>query len=154
MAETRRGLANERCRARGVGLRDSAVGCSPKDDGYREGAFGLHAITLQGGLDGRPAGSRDVPRRPRLGIFGVRHVGAGLVADADGVKGEQDGVHDGGEQRMEDMGDVHDAFDQEEEEGEHGDDDVELGGAVGGRSAARRELFRRFSTYDSSHGRG
>ncbi len=104
----------------------------------------MHAIPLQGRLDRRPTGSRDVPRGPRLGLFGVRHVGAGLVADADGVEGEQDGVHDDGEKRMEDMGDVHDAFDQEKEEGEHGDDDVELGGAAGGRSVARREQFRHF----------
>lgn len=62
----------------------------------------------------------------------VGHVGAGLIADANDIQGNQHGVHEDGENRMEDMSDEHDALDQEQEEREDGDDDVELGGAAQG----------------------
>lgn len=63
-------------------------------------------------------------------MSGVGRVGAGLVPDGDNVKGDQHAVHEDGEHRMEDVGDEHDALDQEQEEREDGDDDVELGGAA------------------------
>lgn len=59
----------------------------------------------------------------------VAHVSAGLIPDANDVKGEEHGVHEDGENGMEDMSDEHDALHQEQEEREDGDDDIELGGA-------------------------
>jgi hypothetical protein len=44
-------------------------------------------------------------------MFGIGHVGAGLVVNADGVEGDQHAVYEDGENWMEDVGDVHDAFD-------------------------------------------
>lgn len=65
-------------------------------------------------------------------MFGIRHVGAGLIPDADGIQSDQHGVHEDGENRIEDVGDEHDALHQEQEEREDGDDDIELGGAERG----------------------
>ena len=57
---------------------------------------------------------------------GIAHVGPGLVVDADGPEGDEAGVDEEGEERMEDGADEHDAFAEEEEDGEDGDDDVEV----------------------------
>lgn len=65
-------------------------------------------------------------------MFGVRHVGSGLIPDANDIKGDQHAVHEDGKNRMEDMSDEHDAFNQEQKEREDGDDDIELGGAAQG----------------------
>lgn len=63
-------------------------------------------------------------------MIGVRHVRSGLGVDADGVEGDKGGVDGGGDDGVEDVADVHDAFAKEQEEGENGDDDVEACDAV------------------------
>lgn len=62
-------------------------------------------------------------------MLGVAHVGAGLAVDADGVEGDEEGVHEEGNEGQEDVGDVHGCFDQQDEHGQHGDDDVVVGEA-------------------------
>lgn len=58
-----------------------------------------------------PAGFCYVPRRARLGMVGVGHVGSGLIADTDSVYYDEGGVHEGGDQRVEEVGYEHNSFD-------------------------------------------
>lgn len=60
----------------------------------------------------------------------VAHIRASLVPNANDIKSEQDGVHQDGENRMEDMSDEHNALHEEQEERKNGDNDIELGGAA------------------------
>ena len=92
-------------------------------------------------------------------MLGVCHVRAGLIPDANDVQGDQHGVHQDGENGMEDMSDEHDALHQEQEEREDGNDDVELGGAARGGCQRTTSLFRHGWTgtegpYDAAQGNG
>lgn len=49
-----------------------------------------------------------------------------MVADADGVEGDEGGVDEDGDDGVEDGADEHDSFDQQEEEADDGDYDVEF----------------------------
>lgn len=63
-----------------------------ENDGDGKGAFRLHAIAPEAGTDRGTAGFGDVPWRTRLGLLRVGHVRRGLVADANGVEGDEGGV--------------------------------------------------------------
>lgn len=125
-------------------------------DGDGEAGLGLLAVAAQAGPHGGSAASGDVPRRARLRLVWVGHVGRGLGVDADGEEGDEGGVDDGGEERVEDVADVHDGLDEEEEEGDDGDDDVEV------RHAGRGISFPFFAedrvmgeyTHNWLHGKG
>ena len=69
-------------------------GNAPHDDGNGKGALGLLAETPNGTGVGDGAALRNVPGRAGLRVLRVAHVGAGLAVDADGVEGDEDGVHD------------------------------------------------------------
>ena len=55
-----------------------------------------------------------------------------MGVDADGVDSDEGSVDDGGEEGIEYVADVHDAFAKEDEEGDDGDDDVVVCDAVDG----------------------
>jgi len=96
----------------------------PHENGNGESALGLLAEASDGTGLGDGAALSNVPRWPRLRVFGVAHVGAGLAVDADGVEGDEEGVHEEGNEGQEDVRDVHGCFDQQDEHRKHGDDDV------------------------------
>ena len=85
---------------------------------------------MEAGFDGGAAAFGDVPRSAWLGVVGVGHVWSGLGVNANCIDGDEGGVDDGGEQGIEDVADVHDAFAKEDEEGDDGDDDVVICDAV------------------------
>lgn len=110
------------------------------DDGDGEAALGLHAVALVGGRDGVAAAVGQVPgharRRRRVAVVG-RRLQRDRVRPDDG----QRAVHDGGEERGEDVRQVHGRLRQEDEHGQDGDDDVPVGDPAVGRTSASR-LYR------------
>lgn len=70
----------------------------PQENRHGKGAFGLLAVAADGAGVGDGAALRDVPGRAGLRVLGVAHVGAGLAVDADGVEGDEEGVHEEGDE--------------------------------------------------------
>lgn len=72
----------------------------------------------------------------------VGHVGCSLGMGADGEEGDEGGMDYGGEERVEDVADVHDSLAEKQEEGENGDDDIEVCYALRTQSVNRRILLK------------
>lgn len=61
------------------------------------------------------------------GVFWIGVVGTGLADDAHYPHGHEDGVGDGGQERVPDVQDKHGCFDQQDEGAQHGKYDIESG---------------------------
>lgn len=83
-------------------------------------------VAFQLGSHGRTATLGDVPWCAWLRVLGVGHIGCGLGVGADGEEGDEGGMDEDGEERVEDVTYVHDALAEEDEEGDDRDDDVEV----------------------------
>ena len=95
-----------------------------------KGPLGLLTIPMHPLTHRRSTALGDIPRRARLRMLRITHIGRGLRVDTDGVQGGEDGVHDEAEERQPAVADEHDDFADGDEHGEDGDDDVEIRDAV------------------------
>ncbi len=102
----------------------------PHENSNGKSALSLLAKPSHGTGVGDGAAPRNVPGRTGLGESRVAHVGAGLAVDADGIEGEEEGMHEQGDEGQEDVRDVHCGLDDQDEHGEDGDDDVVVCDAV------------------------
>lgn len=53
-----------------------------------------------------------------------------MCVETDGIESDQNGMQNSRHNRIKDVGDEHDSFDQKKEDGQHGNDDVEVGDTV------------------------
>ena len=81
----------------------------------------------------------DVPDWTVGFVFGIGVVSAALVVDGDGVKGDEHAMDEAGEDRWEDVEDVHGRFGEHEEHGEDDDDEVVIRDAGGSQYGVEGE---------------